>query len=129
MLARMTRSAAREDLVDVADRHVAFERDVVCELVEQRRLCQVEGILVGDDGVEHLDVFFDELERVLGGVAVLGDDQRDRIADIAHLVGRQTVDRGRLQPRHQVHADHRARLRRLRQPSEVVARVDRDDTR
>ena len=82
-----------------------LERDVVRELVEQRRLRPVERVLVGDDRFEHLDVLVDELERVLGDVAVLGDDQRDRIADVAHLVGRQTVDRGRLQARHHVHAD------------------------
>ena len=35
--------------VDVAERHLAVERDVVAELVEQRRLRRVERVLVGDD--------------------------------------------------------------------------------
>ena len=118
-----------EDVVDVAERHVAFERDVVGELVVERRLALVERVLVGDDRFEHLDVLVDELERVFRGVAVLGDDQRNRIADVADLVGRETVDGGRLQARHHVHADHRTRLRGLRQPGEIGAGVDGDDAR
>ena len=66
---------------------------------------RIQGVLVGDDRIEPFDVLVDQLERVLGDVAVIGHDQRDRVADVAHLVGGQGVDRRRVEPRHHVHAD------------------------
>ena len=84
-------------------------RDVVSELLEQRRARRIESIGVGDDRIEHLDVFDDQLERVLGDGAALGDHHRDRVADVAHLVGGQAVERRDLHARHRVHADRRAR--------------------
>ena len=52
----------------VDERVVALRRDVV------------------DDRLQRLVVDVDQLGRVLGEVAALGDDQRDRVADEAHLV-------------------------------------------
>ena len=83
-------------------------RDVVVELVEQRRLRRIERVLVGDHGLQELDVLLDELDRVFGDVAVLRHDQRDRVADVADLVGRQRVDGRRPETRHQVHPDRAA---------------------
>ena len=39
-----------------------------------------------DDCRQRLVVDLDRLERVRGGVAVAGDDDRDRVADVPHLV-------------------------------------------
>ena len=46
-----------------------------------------------DDGDERLVVDLDELAGVLGEVAVLGDDERDGVADEAHVVAGEEPQR------------------------------------
>ena len=47
----------------------------------------VERLAGVDDRRQRLVLDVDQLERVAGGVAVLGDDERDLLALEAHLVG------------------------------------------
>ena len=45
---------------------------------------------------QRLEIDVDQLERVLGEIAALGDHADDRLADMAHLVARQRQDRRRV---------------------------------
>ena len=114
--------------VQVADVACAGVRDVVVVLVEQRRLRGIQRVRIGDDGLQELDLFFDELDRVLGEVAVLGHDQRDRVADVPDLVRRQGMDGRRAEIRHQVHPDRASGRAGVGEAHEVLAGVDRDHT-
>ena len=75
-----TRSARGEGALDVPVAERAIRDDLA-------------GVRVGD-GVERLQVELDQLERVLGDVAVTGDDDRERLAGVTrNFVGRGQVGR------------------------------------
>ena len=74
-------------------------------------------------GVQLVVVDLDQLGGVLGDVAALGDDERDRVADQPDLVGGQDRERRRRHPRHHRQGRRAGREQRL----DVVAGVDGDD--
>ena len=59
------------------------------EVGADHRRVGVERLAGVDDGVERVVVDVDELQRVAGRVAVLGDDERHLLTLEAHLVGGQ----------------------------------------
>ena len=73
----------------------------------QHRLLWIERGERIDDGGQRLVVDLDQLQRILGEVAVGGDNDRDRLADIAHALDR---DRPALDRR--LYADDEARRQR-----------------
>ena len=79
------------DLLAVAV--VIIERDIVrCLLIEHRRARPRGRFRIGD-GRQRIDVDLDRLGRVLGLQQRLRHHEGDRIADKAHLVGRQRMAR------------------------------------
>ncbi len=88
-----TRSAPLERRGDVAV--AAREReDLVAGAVERRGVALDRARRVEDD-VERLELRVDELRRVLGGVRVVGHDDRDGLADVAHgAVGEDGLEEG-----------------------------------
>ena len=81
------------------------------------------GSAVVDDGRQRLVVDLDELGRVLGEVAVVGDDQRDRVADEAHLVLGQRRTRRLRTPRPDRRVPLLLRRRGLRSAAVNTART------
>ena len=82
---------AGEVALDVAVRERLLVDDVGAEvLVQQRRPGRGRRDRV-HERLEQLVVDLDELERVLGQVARLGDGDRDRLAGVADLVDRDRV--------------------------------------
>jgi len=76
----------REGAVGIAARHPIPGRDVraagvVDEDTVGERLAWI------DDGIERLVVHHHARGRVLRRIAVLGDDERHRLADVAHAIG------------------------------------------
>ena len=55
-----------------------------------------------DDGLPRLVLDLDQLARVLGRVAALGDDERDRVTDVAHVADRERRRNGHLLAEHGV---------------------------
>ena len=85
--------------VDVATRHHPVERLVARDLLMQLRGARLRrGLRVGHRR-QRLVIDLDQLERVLGGVSVLGHDHRDDVADVAHHVLGDAVIGGDLQVR------------------------------
>ena len=129
MLAVTTRSA----LAKAASTSPSGSSDrrwtLLADLLEDRVLGRVEGVLVGDDRVERVDVLDDQLERVLGDVPALGDDQRDRVAHVADLVGGERVERRGLHAGDERHAGRGPGRDGLGEPHHVLAGVDGDDPR
>ena len=81
----------RERRFRVAVAEAAMVDDVGADrLVQQRRVVAHRRLQV-DDRRQRPVLDLDRLERVLGGVAVLGRDQRHRLAGVAHLVDRHRV--------------------------------------
>ena len=110
----------------VAERALADE--VAAHGLVQHRRVRAERRLGVDDGVERLVAHVDQGERVLRPVAVLGHDDGDRLAGVAHPVGGDAPvlhgladghDEGRgpgprvLARDHGVDARHRLRRRRI----------------
>ena len=97
-------------------------------LVHERRARRQRRLEV-DDRVERLDVDDDVANRVFGDVAALGDDHRDRFADVADLLARER----QLRPRVKHRAGNRRRRDQERRRRAVVAeiggRVDGDHAR
>ena len=124
-----------EHRVDIAPRHDVLGGDVRVELVPERRAGGVGRVLHRDDGRERLVVHVDELGRVGGDRRCLGDDDRDRVADVAHLVRGQWPERRDLEVRradqhHRAgHGRHHVGARDHRDDAGQRARVDRVDTR
>ena len=54
----------------------------------QHRRCRLERVGGIDDGRQRLVVDLDQLQRILGEIAVRRDHDRDRLADIAHALDR-----------------------------------------
>ena len=81
----------RERLVDLAEGERARVGDVRAELLVHER----RAVLPRLERVEHdrqrLVLDLDQVARVLGDVAVLGDHRRDRLAVVAHLLDRDHV--------------------------------------
>ena len=99
------------------------------EVLVYARRGRIERPFEIDGGVQRFKVHDDVGERVLGEVAVLGHDHRDRLPNVPHLVPGQRHLRADVEDA----ARYRRRLdqQRARLPvvAEVVGRVDRDDTR
>ena len=72
--------------VRIAVCEAAPVRDVRAQLVMQQRRALFHRPLRVDGGLQRLILDLDKVERVLGDIAVLGDDHRHRLADKAHLV-------------------------------------------
>ncbi len=66
--------------------------DVVAHVVEQWRAGRVQSGGVGGHGGQRVVVNCDQLARVLGQAAAVGDDNGHQVADQSHLVGRQGVE-------------------------------------
>ena len=82
----------RAQLVVGRHRHRAGD---VAVGIRMHALCALERGRVVDDRRERLDVELDQLERILGECPSLGDDERVRIADVAHfVVGQHLVRAG-----------------------------------
>ena len=95
---------------------------VVAVAVAHRRALGMERLLLEralhvDDRLERLVLDDDRPERERGLLRVLGGDDRDRLADVAHPVGREHRLVGELEPvdllsghvgvrQHRVHARH-----------------------
>ena len=77
------------------------------------------GLHVHDHG-QRIVVHFDPLQRVLGGVAALRDDQRHRLAHVAHLAAGQRVLRRRAELEAQASLERRRRHPRPRDAPEAV---------
>ena len=77
--------------VDVPERHLRAQVHVVAELFKHQWLCWIEGVVVGHDRLQHLDVLYDQLDRVLRDIPALGHDHGDGVADVADLVGGKGV--------------------------------------
>ena len=83
------------------DRELHLGAEVRAELGMHERSAFVERVLDVDDRGLDLDVDLDELGRVLGDVAALGDDQHDRLADEPHVaVGERAQRRARHPQQH-----------------------------
>ena len=102
----------REGRVRVAEDDVAAGHDVVAPVGLDERRARLHRLLrVAADG-QLLVVDLDQVERRVGGEPVLGDDRRDRLADVARPVDAEGVpldalrtDRGRVvRLRDRVHA-------------------------
>ena len=108
--------------VDVPEAHVDLAREVGPRLGVQHRALGVERRGGVEQGVERLVRDRDQLERVLGRVARVGQHHRDRLARVAHeVLGQRRLE----QPLHTVdpehaHGDARQWVR------QVVARDDVD---
>ncbi len=83
---------------------------LVRDVLEQQHFVSGRGVAIGDRG-QRLDVDLDQAERVLGNAGSVGEHERDRLADIAHLrlrdhrLAEPLEFRQRLQPhRHARHA-------------------------
>ncbi len=57
-------------------------------LVNQRRIRR-EPFFQIDDRIDRIDLDDDIANRILGDVAAVGHDHRDRLADVTHLVLRE----------------------------------------
>ena len=68
----------------IAAHRVELDGEVGALVLEQQRFILRRDVTVGDRR-QRLDVDIDERERVLGDAGALGEHQRDRLADIAHL--------------------------------------------
>ena len=93
--------------------------------VQGRGVSGVERRLDVHHGRQMVEVGLDQLERVLGDVATVGDDHGDRLADVVHLVVREEVLC--LRVRHRRVRDHE-RERDVVLP-EIGVRVDGGDAR
>ncbi len=78
--------AAAEGRIDVADVDLKVGGDVVRRGVMELRRARLHGRARVGDGAEGFIVNVDQLQRILGDVAVLRDDHGDRIADVADFV-------------------------------------------
>ena len=76
-----------EGLVRVPDSHCVARRDVRSVLLEKNRTIRFGGMPVAD-GIEHFDVELNVFEGVLRERPAVRDDDRDWLADIAHLAVR-----------------------------------------
>ena len=65
-------------------------------------VARLEGFAGIDEGVDRVDLNVDQLERILGHVAVGRNDDRKRLAHVAHHVPRQRL----LEERHQLGLGH-----------------------
>ena len=104
----------------IAVAEAAFAGEIAVQAFMQHRLRRIERRERIDHRRQRLVVDLDQVERVLGEIAVGGDDDRDRLADIAHAADRDrpAFDR-RLDP------DRKA----CRQRGYLVAGDDGDDAR
>ena len=66
--------------------------DVVAHVVEQWRAGRVQSGGVGGDGGQRVIVNRDQLARVLGQAAAVGDDNGHQVSDQSHPVRRQGVE-------------------------------------
>ena len=129
-------------LADLADVHLALEvRVPVAPLVDLRGV-RVERLADVEQRGALLEADLDRVDRGRGELLALGRDERDRLAEVAHLVLREQRLVGRDAERGEVpvleqrdvlpgddgmHAGHRLGLRRveLRDPRVVVRRAER----
>ena len=91
-LSRHDEIGAREHLVDRAPDARVVEHEVVAEVVEEGRRTGIERVVHADHGTQRLVVDHDEVAPVGRERGGLGDDERDRVADVAHLVARERAD-------------------------------------
>ena len=114
---------AGERRIDVARLEFDVREVVSAEVVVQHRRPRRERRFRIDDRRERLVVDLDQLGRVLGDVARARDDDRDRLADVAHAVdGQHAPDAGlRLRPG----GDRRGERREIEQ---ILAGDDERDT-
>ena len=121
---RLTHHArSGERRVRVAELHALGVEHVRADVLEQGWPRGILRLLDRRDSVE--DVVFDEdhVARVLRRVAAFGQDQRDRVADVAHLVGGQ-----RGEHRAQDVRCLRSQLHRVGDLRQLRAGDDRHDT-
>ena len=77
---------ARERPVDLAVSHVELGDQVVGRVAMGRRRAVGQGCPAVRDRRQDVVVDLDQRRRVLGDIAVVGDDDGDRLADMGHLV-------------------------------------------
>ena len=83
-------------LVRLAALELPVHQHIGAGFFMQERRSGTHGLLGVNDGGQRFVVDAEEFERVLGEVAVFGDDAHDRLADVAHLATRQRQDRCRV---------------------------------
>ena len=94
IIAETTRSASANARVGLAEVHRLGVEHVGADVLEQRREGGVSRLVHRDHGVERLVVDLDRVPRILGQVAALGDDEGDRITDVADLPVRERTEHG-----------------------------------
>ena len=87
-----------EGAVDVAPLPDARVGEVPAALLVQHRRAVLERLPRVDDDLERVVVDHDELGGVARELARLGDDRRDRLADVPHLADRERVVPERFHP-------------------------------
>ena len=85
-----------------------MERGVARRLVPERRRAVGERRTAIDDRRQRLVVDLDELGGFACDLRAVGDDERHRVADMAHAIDGQRVARRHDQRRHRRQAGHRA---------------------
>ena len=111
-------------LVRLAAFELPVHQHVGAGFFMQERHSGTHGLLRVNDGGQRFVVDNEELERVLGEVAVFGDDTHDRLADIAHLAARQRQDRCGV-----IMGHARGRDQRLDRAGQILGGENSDDAR
>ena len=78
----------RQHLLGIAVAEAAFAGEIAAQALVQHRLRRIERRERIDHRGQRLVVDLDQVERVFGEIAVGGDDDRDRLADITHPADR-----------------------------------------
>ena len=113
----------REGAVDVALGAAPAQEHVVRRLLVQRR--RALGLARLDERRQLLDLDQDVLRRVRGLLGGVGDDERDRLADVADAVAREH----RVRHRHDLGAVAHHQRERVDEPLDVGGGEDRPDAR
>ena len=109
--------------VNVSERVGEVVEDIASGFLPHRLRRRTQGLGDGGDRWQRFVVDHDEFQAILGGVARLGDHQRNEVADVAYLVGAHRR-KGRVVQTGQ----HEERRERAGKPRDVGTGEHRDDS-